>query len=346
MKTLYLSTIVILFSGSSLPAWASVDLNAYLPISGDPVTPEFKFSKSVTITYPAGGNLETLLDGQNKTISFTSDSDHDPQVDTLRRDINIQLSNGTHVTTQLSNLKLDYIATINGGPHSTRIEYSVTLIPTMTNYTISRETDVGATILDASWISFDEKQPVTIKTKYGGMEINYLTGLIKNQLPDVYGILKGTQAETALQQNLIDSSQILSLNPLDRWDSLFDPSYVLTKTAQEGLAGDKVAATTFSTGLDNFGIPEKIRHEGADFDASSHIDISEGRDVATINVQGHANSYNLHGKWAFATTLLPGRYSTCCPVQPWYENPVVWVAVVGAATAGFFVFYFRRFREE
>lgn len=63
MKILFFTTIVILLSGSSLPAWAFVDLNAYLPISGDPVTPGFIFDKTYQIDYPNGGKLKDALAG-------------------------------------------------------------------------------------------------------------------------------------------------------------------------------------------------------------------------------------------------------------------------------------------
>lgn len=54
MKMLHVATFAILLFGTA-PALAIEDLVAYLPISGEPVTPQFKFSKDITLDYPNGG---------------------------------------------------------------------------------------------------------------------------------------------------------------------------------------------------------------------------------------------------------------------------------------------------
>jgi hypothetical protein len=317
MKTLTFVIITSILCGSIVPTWASVELDAYLPTSGEPVTLQFKFSKLVTITYPVGGKLKSLLDGQNKTVSFTEDSATNPSVKRLMDDINSQLATGTQSITSITNLQVNYQTRVIGRTYATDIEYSITLIPTVANYVLNKGQDESPTVLDASWTAFDEKGPVIINSEYVDLEINYLIDFIKSQLPDVYNVIKGTDAETALQQNLIDSSQLLPTNSLDRWDSLYDPTYSLTPTLPLNQAGIVVPVTTFTTGLNTLQREHSTRIGGAEFssDTDYHLDITEKPNVGTINVGGHANVYNLLGKWIFSSLTL----SSCCP-----SPPLVW----------------------
>ena len=43
--------------------------------------------------------------------------------------------------------------------------------------------------------------------------------------------------------------------------------------------------------------------------------------------------------------LQPSASITCCPV-PWYKTPIFLIGVIAAAATGFFVLYFRHFKEE
>jgi hypothetical protein len=348
MKILVITIIFcLIIFGAFTPAWASVELNAYLPISGDPVTPEFKFSKLVTLTYPLGGKLKSLLEGQNKTISFSEEADKNPSVKALMEDINAQLATGTQAITTLTNLRVDYQAKVTGGSYHTDIEYYVTLTPTLTNYVLNQGQGDNPTVLDASWMSFVENGPVIITTEYGDLDINYLIGFIKSQLPDVYYAIKGTGAETALQQNLIDSRPLL-YNSLDKWDSLFDPAYTLTQTGPVGEVLNKVAVTTFASGLSSLEQNHATRIGGSEFssDTDYHLDITETPNSGTINVEGHANANNLLGKWTFSTMInLPPSSPHCCPL-PWNDIAWVWVGVAAIAAIGFGIFYLRRFRRR
>lgn len=349
MKTLILSIIFVILFGSTIPALASIEFDTYLPISGDPIAPNFKFSKLVTITYPSGGKLKSLLDGQNKTVSFTEYSATNPSVKKLMDDINSQLRIYTQAVTTITSLQVNYHTTVMGGSVHTDIEYTIELIPTLSNYILNKGQGDSPTVLDASWVTFDEKAPIVISSQYGDLDVNHLIDFIKLQLPDVYNNIKGTDAETALQQNLIDSSNLLRINPLDRWDSLFDPAYSLTPTLPHNQAGIVVHVTTFATGFDSSIQKDRsTRIGGAEFvsDADYHLDITEKPDTGIFNVQGHANSYNLQGRWAFSTTINPIIMGTGGPV-PWFEqvNGWAWVGVVSSAVIGFWIFYFRRFRR-
>ncbi|NHH96794.1 hypothetical protein DYY66_0471 [Candidatus Nitrosotalea sp. FS] len=75
-KRLLLASAILslLVVGTVAPIFATVDFNAYLPMEGTPITPEFKFTKNVAIDYSGGGKLKDLLNGKNMTLSFTDTS--------------------------------------------------------------------------------------------------------------------------------------------------------------------------------------------------------------------------------------------------------------------------------
>ena len=161
---------------------------------------------------------------------------------------------------------------------------------------------------------------------------------IKSQLPDVYNIIKGTVAETALQQNLIDSNSLLS-NPLDRWESLFDPSYTTTPTVPFGGIGQVISVTTFTSGSDSG--PQRdhtTRIGGAEFssDTDYHLDITEQQSAGIINVQGHAMVSAIQGKPAISTALQGGNSVAPIGGLSIVEVYVIISLIISAIVSGLF----------
>ncbi len=343
MKILHVAIFAILLFGTA-PAWGVEDLVAYLPISGEPVTPQFKFSKEITLDYPNGGKLKDALEGRNLSISFEENSYSNQSVKGLMEEINSGLQGPTRITY----LVLNYSFVLAGRKSSASLDYTITLTPMISGYVISNGTQANPTVLDASWIDFDIKDPVVIDSqKYDDMEINHPSDILKGSLPDAYAIIAGTGAEGVFDKNMV-SSGLFSSMPLDRWDKLFDPAYTLGDSAGLDSKGLKVPVTTFSAGVGTLPSGVLALYEvDEDFTGSDgmkyHVSLLGGADAATVNVQGHASPYLSNGNWAFAT--VPSAYGPSCCVQPWDETPVVWVGIISAAVAGFFVLYFRRFKE-
>ncbi|MEO9277696.1 MAG: hypothetical protein ABI340_07985 [Nitrososphaera sp.] len=257
MKTLHIGVITIGFLISSsyvIPAFASVELDAYLPINGVPVTPDFKFHRTITLDYPDGGKLKEILSGKNFTTGFTEDSDKNPTVKSFMQQLNTELAKKTPVT--ITHLTVSYQVVVLGNDKQASFDYTITLKPTITGYVLNSGNDLTPTALDASWIEFSLKEPVVILSSYE-TEINYPENFIKNVFPDVYGVLYQTDAEKIFGRNMIDSNSLQNI-PIDNWDSLFDPSYTLTDTAGSLSQGKQVPATTFSYGLSVMGMPHRI----------------------------------------------------------------------------------------
>src|SRR5437867_8241601 len=70
----------LLIFGTVSPIWATVDFSAYLPIAGTPVTPEYKFTKTVFIEYPNGGKIRDLLQDKHLTVSFTDNENNNTSI--------------------------------------------------------------------------------------------------------------------------------------------------------------------------------------------------------------------------------------------------------------------------
>jgi len=291
--------------GTVAPIWATVDFNAYLPIEGTPIDPEFKFTKNVAIDYSNGGKLKDALMGKNITLQFSDSSGNNTSVKALMDAINSDFISDRKSTATISDLKLEYQVQIHGDSKRATIDYLVRLTPTLNGYTLRNGSANVQTVLDASWMGFALKNPVIIKTKqYGDLEINSLLGVIKNQLPDAYNLLKGTPAEDALNINLIDASPLVSY-PIDKWNTIFDPAYTLSETAGYGYAGQKVAVTGFAYGQSDLyqGSLRPVNTE-IDFttDSQYHLTIIERASSGTLDAAGHATGYMQNGDPAIATS--------------------------------------------
>jgi len=299
----------LLVIGTVSPIWATVNFNGVLPLAGNPINPTYDFEKSFFINYPAGSKLQSLLQNKNLTVSFTDDANANPDIKAFMQQINTDIATNEHSAAILTNLLVDYKVDINGYTDHASFDYKIVLTPTVTNYVLNTASgDIPETI-DASWIAFSDNNPVKITTKqYGPIEINSPIGVIQNQLPDAYNVIKGTYAEQVFQSPyLIDATGLYTQQPLNKWDSLFDPAYTLAETAGYGYQGQKVAVTTYSSGLSGLVTGSTtVNNIDKDFTGSDgttyHISTKEQANAGTINVEGHANPNQVQGGWTFVTT--------------------------------------------
>ncbi|HEU5221838.1 MAG TPA: hypothetical protein VFU58_07235 [Candidatus Nitrosotalea sp.] len=300
------AVLSLLVVGTVAPIFATVDFNAYLPIDGTPITPEFKFTKNVAIDYSNGGKLKDLLNGKNMTLSFTDTSDNNTSVKAFMEDINTEFATDRKTTATISNLTVNYQVQINGDDKGATIDYKITLIPVLNGYVLSKGGGDVPTVFDISWMGFKMTSPVVISTSnLGDLDINSPIGIIKNQLPDVYNVLKGTPAESPLSSNLIDASPLVGY-PIEKWNTLFDPSYTVADSAGYGYGGKKVAVTGFAYGQsDLYQGSLKPQNIDVDFttDAKYHLTIVERASSGTLDADGHANGYEVQGDPAISTTL-------------------------------------------
>ncbi len=299
------AVISLLILGTVAPIWATVDFDAYLPIAANPISPNWKFTKTVFFDYSNGGKLKDAFNGKDITVSFTDDSDNNPDIKNLMQQINSDIASERKSPATMTKLTINYQATITGTDTKASIDYKIIFSPVLTGYVLNKGDANTPTTFDVSFMGWRVTTPITIISKqYGPIEINFPLGVIQNQLPDAYNVLKGTDAEKNLQQPLVDASSLMA-QPIDKWDSLFDPAYTLTETAGYGYQGQKVAVTTYSSGLSNLGAGAlKVQNIDMDFtsDAKYHLSTVDRASQGSINVDGHANAYFVQGEPAISTT--------------------------------------------
>jgi len=299
----------LLLFGAVSPSFATVNFSATLPMAGNPIDPTYDFEKSFYINYPQGSKLQSILQGKNLTITFLDNSTSDSALNTFMQQINTDIVTNEHSAAVLTNLEVNYQLLVNGYSDHASFDYKIVLTPTVTGYVINKASGDVPQTFDASWMAFNANTPITITTtQYGPIEINYPIDVIQTQMPDLYNALKGTDAYKIFQQpNLMDATGLFSQQPVNKWDSLFDPAYTLTETAGFGYKGEKIAVTTYSSGLSNaFSGTLHINNIDQDFTGSDgvkyHISTKEQPNAGTINVEGHANANQIQGGWTFVST--------------------------------------------
>ena len=345
---LALILVSLALMGTASRVMATTDFNAYLPINGATITPEFKFTRVVYLDYPQGGKLKQALDGKNMTIAFTTDSNN-TSVQNLMRELSNAMS-ATESSAQVTGLKLNYQAQINGGPKEASITYLIDITPLMGSYVLYHGTQTtkaglmgGGTpfIIDAAWVGFDLNQPATLATQqYGNLEINYPINLVQKELPAAYDVIKGTPAEKLLQQNLINPSVLYKQQALKNWDHLFDPSYVVSDSNVLNYKGTKVAVTTFSTGVSSLQSGAmNANQQDIDFtvDAPYHIRTIDQPASGTFNVEGQAQAYNVKGAPAFTTTATAAK-GVSNTTAGGMSNMITYGMAGGAAGIAVFIF--------
>jgi hypothetical protein len=350
-RLLLASTILgLLIFGTVSPIWATVDFNAYLPIAGTPVTPEFKFTKTIAIDYPNGGKIKDVLNGKSTTVSFSGSSDNNTSIKAFMEQINTNFATQRKSTATISNLKIDYKVSINGDDKRATFDYLIVLTTTLNGYVLNKGGGDVPTVFDLSWMGFSMKDPVTIMTdQYKDLEINLPLNVIQNQYPDVYNAIKGTSAESALNVNLMDASTLLN-QPIDKWDSLFDPAYTLSETAGFGYKGQKVAVTAFSSGQSGlYSGSLKVNNLDMDFtgDVKYHLSTVERASSGTIDVDGHANGYLVQGDPAISTLAQASSQTGVATAQGLSTMTIYAMAGFAAViAAGIFWWSNRKMKES
>lgn len=297
-NTLVLASVMIL-TLSFVPVYA-VDLNAELSSKGVPEKPAFRFVETAFVDYHNGGKLQDLLNHKNMTISFQADSSN-PSIQAMISRINTNLVQDHKGQTRITDMAVEYRASIVGNDNSATIDYSLTLIPTIDNYVVTKNSD-GSTVIDAGWISLYLHGPVVIKTaEYGDVEINQPVSFLHKAVPDLE--IVDPKVQQVLGYDLIDSSSIVQ-QPVSNWQHMFDPSYIITETSGWGYNGSKIPITTYAIGESSIGVSQNSMIHTVDFtlDKIYQIQTIQHASSATIQIDGHANLQIIGDEITFTTT--------------------------------------------
>jgi len=294
---LFVSGMILMLS--FLPVYA-VDLNAEMSSKGVQERPTFRFVETAFVDYHNGGKLRDLLGHKNMTISFQANSSN-PSIRDLIGRINTNLSQDLKSQTRITNMSIDYSASLVGQDNSATIDYSITLMPTIDNYVMTKNSD-DSTVLDAGWMGLSINGPVVIKTeKYGDIEINKPVSFLYKIEPDLN--ITDSNAQQVLNYELIDSSSIMQ-QPVSNWQHMFDPAYIITETSGWGYNGNKIPITTYTVGESSFGILQHSIVHVADFtlDKTYEIQTVQHASSATVQIDGYASLQTIGKTVTFTTT--------------------------------------------
>lgn len=283
---LFILVICILSTNVLIPAHA-IYLTAVINTKEKFAEPVFKFEKSVFVKYPDGGKIADMLREKDIHVQFSANSTT-PGVSELITKLNESLKR-IQSNAVVTDLKIDYVGYLEQGPDSTVINYKISLIPTITNYILREGTKDVPTLIDSQWRGISVDGPVIIHDeKLGDVDINSLIGFFKVALPDVYGEILGTPAESFLSTQVINAKPILSQS-ITNWLHLFDPLGILVETEKFGYNGERIPITTFSMGESS--LREGQQHpkiESVEFskDKKYTINSIEYQSIGVIRING------------------------------------------------------------
>ena len=252
---------------------------------------EIKFQRTIIINYDEGGMLADELRGQKvaKTFSLTSD---DPGVIELRDRINYQLSQLDSSAT-ITDVQIDYDTKLTGRGLNTSVDYKIILTMQITNHVLRESSSASSGIVDMSWRGLMVPGEVTVNAQGIPHEINLPISFISDVSPGLYNAIRGSEAETLLNNPIMDASGIKN-QPLGNWHFLFDPTGINVDAAQFGLSEELagVVWSSFTMGESSFreGIQTEKEHE-ATFTTDKTYDLRtiESADSANIFFAGFAN---------------------------------------------------------
>ena len=252
---------------------------------------EIKFQRTIIINYDEGGMLADELRGQKvaKTFSLTSD---DPGVIELRDRINYQLSQLDSSAT-ITDVQIDYDTKLTGRGLNTSVDYKIILTMQITNHVLRESSSASSGIVDMSWRGLMVPGEVTVNAQGIPHEINLPISFISDVSPGLYNAIRGSEAETLLNNPIMDASGIKN-QPLGNWHFLFDPTGINVDAAQFGLSEELagVVWSSYTMGESSFreGIQTEKEHE-ATFTTDKIYDLRtiESADSANIFFAGFAN---------------------------------------------------------
>ncbi len=209
LLTVLLAGLIVV--GTSTPAWAA-SLDARINPNNDTSPFKMTYQKTVFIEYPNGGNLFKELQGKEWTVANTVGTS-DPGVQDLMKKLNNGIADDGSQA-RISDLNVTYDIHLKARNINTSIDYKVILEGTLSDYTITK--DSQRTLVDLGWRGLTAEGEIVVD----GVEINIPINILRDQEPSVYAIFAGTEAEEVLHKHLINADFILE-QPLTNWHFLF-----------------------------------------------------------------------------------------------------------------------------
>ncbi len=292
--SIILASVIVM--GFVLPAYA-VELNAAVSSTTTTAKPSFQFVRAYVITYPNGGDLKNLLYNKNVTLTFhvnLSDSEKKKLLDSLNKENLGPLKSSATI----SDVDILYSARLAPSGTETHIDYKIVFVPTISNYVLRSASGDTAAILDTQWRGLSVNDPIMVNLLTDGQfDINSPISFIKNQFPNFYNKLHGSDVENLFEIPLMSSNDLMD-DPISKWQHLFDPAYTLIETNALGYKGQKITISTYSTGESNISEGEMlptVKNADLKLDQDYPITLTERASTASIQIDGYVAVTDIDG---------------------------------------------------
>ena len=229
MSAKYIVVLVALIVTSSIIPVYAAQLDAVITKNSQEFVPSFQFTRIVTIQYNENSKLAELVGNSQHKVSFDINSKNGGILIDL---INSQLQEKSFV--KVTDISGHYSAIISPKTKSVGIEYNIILYPVMQNHFVE-----NSATLDSQWRGFSILEKIPIETKYGSYDINSPKSALVKTIPQAMKYLADKDAIETLDIKLIDASGISELS-LSKWESMFDPTAMMSETKQYGFLGNVV----------------------------------------------------------------------------------------------------------
>ena len=313
MLALFLTFLITV--SSLTPAFASSQLEVTIDPDSNVALAKMTYQRSIVINYSDGGKLADTMNGKSGVISFTADKST-PGMQSLIIKLNSYIA-GKGSQAQITDLKLDYLATMTGRADNLSLDYKIVLRPLVENFVIKAGSASSPTLIDIDWRGFGAVGPIAIYTQqYGDIEINLPISAFDKLLPPSLVLsLKASEAGELLSTRMLDADGIQN-QPVGNWHFLFDPTGISVDASQHGLdseiSGSVVSRFTMGESSLREGlIRELISESTFTSDKVYTIKTIESSANASIDVIGFANRDVLGSSEIFGVTAqAPEGYAS------------------------------------
>ena len=217
MKFFMIFLVLMMIPFFVLPHANATQIDAVI----NPQNPESQFTSkyyaTVSIEYDGESKIKDVLKDKNWTISktaYVTDSDSIALATKLNQKISEDGSGA-----KISDLSVEYQATLQGKNNYVSIDYIITLTGTLSNYVLDSDDSSGSTLVDVNWRGLSVVDPVLI----GDYDINSPLSAIIEKEPEIYSLMEShPKIIDLLSENLLDAENIMHY-PLSKWHFSYGP---------------------------------------------------------------------------------------------------------------------------
>jgi len=247
----------------------------------NPQNPESQFTAkyyaTVSIEHGEESKIKDVLKDRNWTISKTADVNDSDSV-ALATKLNQKISEDGS-SAKISDLSVEYQATLQGKNNYTSINYIITLTGTLSNYVLDSDDSSDSILVDVNWRGLSVVDPVLI----GEYDINSPLSAIIEKEPEIYSLMEfHPKIIDLLSENLLDAENIMHY-PLSKWHFSYGPMGLGGEISEDTMSEYSVANILTET------YPEKNTvTETFTADSDYVVGIMRPVDSASMRIAGFA----------------------------------------------------------